>query len=451
MLRLTQRLDADCRFLFQKFSGKAAGELGWLVWSQALSTLLGIATIKILATLGPGDYGVYALAQTISVLLSITLFGPGEQSFLRFYYDFAAAGTANVYISLGARILLFLSSGLVALVLVVSVIPTWSWIGLAPSLILAAGTFAVIMAATAPLSSLMNLLRRRKENTFYLAIERGVTVGLLAALLGLGQLTAERAMLVMGGVAAAVAIGRGVVLRSVATDIATTTTADREIQRQMLAKIWKFGYPFAIWGIPGWLQINSDRWAILAMSSATEVGRFTILSVIANFLIAIPYGVLAQLFTPVVYQRLAPGTQEPIVSEGDRFIHLFVSLMIVLTVLSIGVTAVFGKDLIVLISSEEFQNYASLLPAISLGIGLFYVGQALSLKGMALQLPSKYIAAKVATGFLAVSGNIIGAYFFGVRGVALSSCLIGVLYVVWIARINRRIASSVTGIVVHRL
>lgn len=447
MLRLARRFDADYRFLLQKLSGRAAGEFGWLVWSQVLSTLLGLATVKVLATLGPSDYGVYALALTISALLSITLFGPGEQGFLRFYYDFAAAGAAHVYVGVGGRALLSLSSGLVALVLVASVMPTWSRIGLASSLVLAAGIFAVVMAAAAPLSSLMNLLRRRKENTFYVAIEKGGAVVLLAVLLGLDQLTAGRAMLVMAVVAAAVAMGRGAVLRNAATG--ATAPSDSETQRQMLGKIWKFGYPFAIWGIPGWLQINSDRWAILATSSAADVGKFTILAMIANFLIAIPYGVLTQLFTPVVYQRLAPGTLESAAREGERYIHLFVSLMAVLTILSIGATTMLGKELIVLISSAEFQNYASLLPLISLGVGLFYIGQALCLKGMALQIPGEYVMAKVVTGFLAVLGNVIAAYILGVVGVALCSCIVGGLYVAWIARVNRGITSPVMDTQAH--
>lgn len=439
MLRLARRFDADYRFLLQKLSGRAAGEFGWLVWTQALSTLFGLVTIKILATLGPSDYGVYALALTISALLGITLFGPGEQGFLRFYHDFAAAGLARIYAGIGGRILLFLSSGLVVLVLLISLMPAWSRIGLAPSLVVAAGVFAVVMASAAPLSSLLNLLRKRKENTFYVAIEKGGAVALLAVLLGLGQLTAERAMLVIAFVAAAVAVARGAMLRNAATG--TTGASGSETPRQMLGKIWKFGYPFAIWGVPGWLQVNSDRWAILATSSAADVGKFTILTMIANFLIAIPYGILAQLFTPVIYQRLVPGTLDLAAREGERYIQLFVSMMAVLTILSIGATAMLGRELIVVISSAEFQNYAPLLPLISLGVGLFYIGQALCLKGMALRMPGEYVTAKVVIGFLAVLGNVVAAYIFGVVGVAISACVVGGLYVAWIARINRGIAN----------
>lgn len=228
-------------------------------------------------------------------------------------------------------------------------------------------------------------------------------------------------------------------LRNAATG--TTGASGSETPRQMLGKIWKFGYPFAIWGVPGWLQVNSDRWAILATSSAADVGKFTILTMIANFLIAIPYGILAQLFTPVIYQRLVPGTLDLAAREGERYIQLFVSMMAVLTILSIGATAMLGRELIVVISSAEFQNYAPLLPLISLGVGLFYIGQALCLKGMALRMPGEYVTAKVVIGFLAVLGNVVAAYIFGVVGVAISACVVGGLYVAWIARINRGIAN----------
>ncbi len=61
-----------------------------------------------------------------------------------------------------------------------------------------------------------------------------------------------------------------------------------------------------------------------ALLTTSGVGVFAMMLTIANVLIAFPYGVLAQLFTPAAYRRLHDLGDGPRVGEGLRIIRVFV-------------------------------------------------------------------------------------------------------------------------------
>jgi len=57
-----------------------------------------------------------------------------------------------------------------------------------------------------------------------------------------------------------------------------------------------------------------------------------------------------------------------------------------------------GRELIILISSRDYVVYWYLLPLLCLGTGLFLTGQAQTVFGMALNQPKKYLMPKISIG-----------------------------------------------------
>ena len=429
-----------------RLSRRHASDLSWLVIGQAGALVLGVTSIKLLTSMGTDAYGRYALALTVAALLGALVFGPAEQGFLRFYFPAAERGTSRTYLGVLYRGLL---TAMAAFGTLTGLAAAWAWdgphAGLAP-MILAGGAFAIASAGATPLTGMLNLLGERRLNAVLQVIERAIVVAALWSLDHRGQLGVITALVAgtLGVVVAALARAwslRGAVSPDGPMDVAARGAARGEAARSVAA----FGAPFAVWGLAGWLQSSSERWIIGALLTTSGVGVFAMMLTIANVLIAFPYGVLAQLFTPAAYRRLHDLGDGPRVGEGLRIIRVFVMVVVALTAVSALATMVFGRMAVAWLSTPQFAAYWYLLPIVCVGTGLFYVGQALCLLGASLNTPRSYLTPKLVAGALAVALNTAAAWAFGLVGVAAASWLVGGIYAVSVARANSRMLHRMTA------
>ena len=100
--------------------------------------------------------------------------------------------------------------------------------------------------------------------------------------------------------------------------------------------------------------------------------------------------------------------------------------------------------MIMLLSNNKFIEYWYILPILCFGTGLFYIGESLTILGMVLNTPDKYMYTKIISGFLALFANIIFIIYFGVIGVAISICFMGVIYITFILYVNNKMCYSKT-------
>jgi O-antigen/teichoic acid export membrane protein len=421
-------------------SRRHASDLSWLVVGQAGALVLGIASIKLLTSMGTDAYGRYALVVTVFALLSALIFGPAEQGFLRFYFPAAERGSARTYVGVLFRgiVLAVASFGAVT-----ALAASWAWrradSGLA-LMVLAGGAFAVASAGTTPLAAMLNLLGQRRLNAILQVLERAMVVALLWSLARWGELSVTTALAAgTAGVLAAALSRTWALARVVAPDRSMDAAARRVARNDAVRSVASFGAPFAIWGLAGWLQSNSERWIIGTILTTSGVGVYAMMLTIANVLIAFPYGVMAQLFTPAAYRRLHDLDDSIRVAEGLRLIRVFVSGMVALMLASALVTLLFGRLAIAWLSSPAFAEFWYLLPVVCVGTGLFYVGQALSLVGASLNTPRIYLAPKLVAGGLALAVNAFVAWKFGLVGIAAASWVVGGVYVASVSRANARV------------
>ena len=311
---------------------------------QAGALVLGIVSIKLLTSMGTDAYGRYALVATVAALLSALVFGPAEQGFLRFYFPAAERGAARTYLGVLVRGLL---AAVAALTVVTGVAVSLVWsradAGLA-LVVLAGGAFAVVSAGATPLAAMLNLLGQRRLNATLHVMERVVVVALLWVLARSGRLSVTTALAAgTAGVLVAALARTWSLGRVVAADRPMDAVTRRAVRREAVTSVAAFGAPFAIWGLAGWLQSNSERWIIGTVLTTSGVGVYAMMLTIANVLIAFPYGVLAQLFTPAAYRRLHDLDDAPRVDEGLRLIRVFVSGMVGLTLASAIAMLAFGR------------------------------------------------------------------------------------------------------------
>jgi O-antigen/teichoic acid export membrane protein len=420
-------------------SRRHASDLSWLVIGQAGALALGIVVIKLLTSMGTDAYGRYALVLTVAALLSALVFGPAEQGFLRFYFSAVERGAARTYLGVLYRGLLV---AMAPFCVVTCLAAWWGWSGAASSLsplLLAGGAFAIASAGATPLAAMLNLLGRRRLNAILQVLERAIVVLALWALAGRGQLSVIAALLAgTGGVVVGALVRTWSLGGVVAADRPMDASVRRAARREAVRSVASFSAPFAVWGLAGWLQSNSERWIIGTVLTTSGVGVYAVMLTIANVLIAIPYGVMAQLFTPAAYRRLHDLDDRLRVDDGLRLIRVFVSGMVALTVVSAGVTLALGRIVVSWLSSPAFAEYWYLLPVVCVGTGLFHVGQALCLVGAAVNAPRIYLGPKLLAGALAVALNGAAAWTFGLMGVALASWAVGAVYTLSVVHANRR-------------
>ncbi len=421
-------------------SRRQASDLSWLVTGQAGALALGIVSLKLLTSMGTDAYGRYALALTVAALLSALVFGPAEQGFLRFYYPAAERGSSRTYVGVLYRGLL-LGATAFGVVTVIAAVCAWIRSGTALALAIAAGgAFATASAGTTPLAAMLNLLGRRRLNAMLQVFERVAVVLALWLLARRGSLSVATALVSGAAVLVVVSLVRALSInQAVPADEPMDAAGRRSARRDAVQSVASFGAPFAIWGMAGWLQSNSERWIIGTVLSTSDVGVFAMMLTIANVLIAYPYGVMAQLFTPATYRRLHDLRDGARVDEGLRLIRVFGVGMVALTVVAACVTLLFGRLAISWLSSPAFAASWYLLPVVCVGAGLFYVGQAVSLVGASLNAPRIYLVPKILAGLLAVALNTASASAFGLPGIAVASWVVGGVYVALVVRANARI------------
>lgn len=425
------------------FTWSHAVELSWLCAGQAVSLVLGVVTIKLLTSMGPSNYGTYALIGTIGTLSSSILFGPLEQGFVRFYYDYAKRGMARRFIKLFYRCLC--AGGIFCALCGLSLVFAGPWTGihLSPLLILSATLFVILSCTANPLNPMLNVLRRRRENAILQMLERLLGLLFLFIIFRLMAQTVTAALL-------ALCLTFGLVLAIKSVLLSFLQPADEPSNkarqscdhREMIRAVGRFGAPFAIWGLAGWLQSNSERWVILTYLSAADVGIYAVMMTLANYTIAVPQGILSQFATPFIYERFSESAGPGSRRKGSLYLRYFV-LSSAILVGFVALTAIMaGRSAIILLSNEHYAKYWYLLPLLCLGTGLFHVGQALCLRGLSLNLPHKYMFPKIVSGVLAVLLNILFVNLLGIHGIAVSVCVGGLLYLLMIAAVNMRIKAA---------
>jgi len=426
--------------IFKMLTLKNVSEIFWLSAGQLITMVLGVVSIKLLTSMGPEEYGKYSLVLTISALLSLVLYGPLEQGFLRFYFDYANKGMAKTYLKLFYKYLFF--AGFLCLLLAVLTIPAFVIMRKTyqTSFVFIVSLFVILLASSNSLSPMLNLLRKRKTNAIIQIFEKCLAIVFLYVVFSFTKLTALSAFMVLFlSILIVVAVKIVVLNTFVPNDDETNIHKLAASRKDIINVVKKFSMPFGIWGITGWLQLNSERWVIAHYLTTADVGIFAVMISIANYIVAIPCGILGQFVTPIIYNKyLSPDETSQRVSWHQIFTYYIIVTIAIVTIALI-VAIFFGYQIIMFVSDSKFVEYWHILPILCLGTGLFQVGQSLTVLGMLVNTPDKYLVPKICSGIFAVVANVFLIYYFGIVGAAISITFIGIIYLLLVLYVNNKI------------
>jgi len=209
-------------------------------------------------------------------------------------------------------------------------------------------------------------------------------------------------------------------------------------EAKWLNLIKSYSMPFAIWGIGGWAQTASDRWALQANGASRDVGLYSVLYQLGYGPITLLSNLVIQLISPILFARAGDGGNFSRLLKARNLNNVIIGFSLVLTLLAVVVTFLFQKQLLSLLVASDYQSVAPLLGWMVLAGGLFASGQVASLTLMSGNKTRSLMAPKIGSAAIALSANFLGARWLGVEGVVAAMVLQSVIYFVWILMVSAK-------------
>ncbi len=405
----------------------------WIVLGQAMAVLGALVGVRLLTELlDPTAYGELALGMTLATLVNQTVLGPLGNGVTRFYAPALEQRDVGGYLNAVRRLVLSATGIIVLLILLavagLLVAGRTDWI----AIVIAAFLFAILSGYTSILNGIQNAARQRSIVALHQGMESWARFLVAAGLLLWLGATSTVAMV---GYAAATILVLGsqyVFFRKTIHKIGAAA-AQGSWERQ----IWKYSWPFSIFGIFTWAQLASDRWALGLFATTQEVGLYAVLFQLGYYPMSMASGIATQFLAPIFYQRAGDA------SDSRRNAHVS-NLSWRLTGLALSATGiVFFAALLLhaqifrVFVAKEYGTVSHMLPWVMLSGGVFAAGQTVALNLMSQMKTHAMMGAKIITALLGVTFNFVGAYWYGTTGIVIAGVLFSVSYFIWMAVLSK--------------
>jgi O-antigen/teichoic acid export membrane protein len=422
-------MDSKIRSWFHRIL-RVKTEALWVLVGQtgnAVGILLGM---KILTQfLSPFEFGRLSIANTVVLFVSISLFGPLANGFMRFWSISHDRGQVEEFAFIADRY----AGWLLFLVLSISFVFSIfcfriGWLMAVALMVGAArGYFGLRLAV---------LLGARKRKIVALMNGGAAFLKPLAATLLVFLIVSNAECAMWGYLIPTLAILflvehfykhviEGELNRSL---IRSGNTVDAH---KMGKEILAFSWPFCVWGIFVWIHQSCDRWSLLAFHGADVVGAFSVVALVAAYPLMFASGVMLNLFMPVAYERAGDLSSRSGLKSAYQLILAMTVVYGFGAMMLIGLFGLFHETIILLMSNAEYVGFSYLLPALTLSWAFFYLGESLAAFGFIAKKPNIYIYPKVISAIIAALSAFYLSSEVGVRGVVWALGVSGGVYAAW--------------------
>jgi O-antigen/teichoic acid export membrane protein len=417
-------------------------EGSWIVISQIAVVAGALVLVRVLTEyLAPAQYGQLALGLTVAGLVNQVVMGGVTNGIGRFYSIAAEKQDLVGYLHATRYLLAYATAAAVAIGLILMASLYWlgysQWIGLAA----AALVFSVFSGYNSTLSAIQNAARQRAIVAFH-----GGADAWLKILLTVGF------VLWLGTSSTAVVIGyacSSLLITVSQLSFLRRTISQQQTQtanhQQWTPQIWAYSLPFTTWGAFTWMQQVSDRWALQAFASASDVGQYAVLFQLGFTPIALITGMAMSFLGPIMYQRSGDATDHARNTNVHRIGWWMTHFSLIVTLLGFAITFALHEWFFGLLVASEYRGISYLLPWVVLAGGIFAAGQMLSLKLMSEMKSSAMTTAKIVTALIGILLNVIGAALAGMQGVVWAMVAFSCIYFIWMAVLGRCALANNTG------
>jgi O-antigen/teichoic acid export membrane protein len=413
---------------------RVAGETAWVVIGQAFTMIGGLLTIKILArTLSKAEFGLVALGTTGVSFANLLVFGPLAQGLLRHWSTCRGDGRLSALYRLAHRWGLGAAGLTMAVGLALS-FAAWLWVGTHWVGVVAISSLVAVGTGWVSLPQSLLVAARRQRDVAWLgggaAVARALAAGGCVLLLGP---RAEWALLGQAVAAAGVVwFAQRALRRLQSADLRPPSgAADAGAGADLARSLRDYSWPFAVWGVFGWAQVGGDRWILQGFEGTAAVAGYAVISQLASFPLVFLTGILGMLGAPIAFSRRASSAGPEGRRRARHAVWLFVG---VYALGALGILAIYWLVhgwLVPLVSDSRYTVMSSLLPPLTLGWALYYLGQMFAQFGLLEGRSAEYIAPKIGSAVVLVVMGLVVCPRFGAAGLVWSVGVAGAVYAGW--------------------
>lgn len=426
-----------------KVHNRVIEEAFWLIIGQASSIFIGFFIMKLITKLGTTDYGKYSLTLSISAFFSSLLFGPIEQGIVRYYHEFEKNGNSKSIFRIYHFSLLFI--GLIILCTGL-LIRKFNFLEVQSVDLLVIVYYIILFSSSTSYNSVLNLLRIRKANSILQICEKILIWGLLLLIIGTEYFNFTFVLFIISISILIFFISKIYLVKRYLNNFSIQNENINTLKTlPSLNEIFLYISPFIIWGIAGWLQNNSEKWIISNFLSTSQLGIYSLMAVISNYIISTPVGILTQFVQPILFQRISTLSSLEALLLCKKYNRYIIGFIVVLTSFAVLITYFFQNFIIIFLSNESFTSSLNLLPIICLSLGIFNIAQVLANVGIVLKKPHKYFWIKLVIGALSVGFNFSFLKLFGLYGVAFGILFSSVVYLFLMNQANNKLISMLNN------
>lgn len=408
---------------------RLAKEGSWIIAGQIASVLGALVLVRVLTEyLDPAQYGQLALGLTVAGLVNQVVMGGIGNGIGRFYSIAAEKQDLHGYLSASRRLMGYATVAVLSIGLALMVGLLWlgysQWIGLAA----AALVFSVLSGYNSTLSGIQNAARQRAIVAFHGGLDAWLKI-LLAVGVVLWLGTSSTAVVIgYACTSLLITFSQLVFLRRIISQQHTDTPHRQQWMHQM----WAYSLPFATWGIFGWAQQSSPRWALEMFTTTDNVGLYSVLAQLGYTPIQTATAFAMTFLTPILFARAGdascPGRRENVRELTDSLAIFGATL----TGCAFIVAILFHSHIFQLFVSNRYSSASHYLPWIVLSGGIFSVAQVYASRMMALMVPNAMIAASIGSSVIGIISSYVGVYYLSLLGAVASLLLHSISYFLWI-------------------
>lgn len=429
------------------FMGKAykiRHELAWVIFGQGMAFIGGFVGIKLLTNfMSLESYGQLALGLTIAGVMNMFLYGPIANSIMRFY---SIAKEQNEFGSFfyAIKAVHWRYAGVVLLIGLPLVLVEWVWKGREWGvLVIFALLFGIVNGLNGSLSSLNGASRQRKVLALHQAADTWLRPIFAACAIyffvNAGYVAA------IGFLLATLLVGLSqyyFFTRGASTKLAINVLSSDESNRLALDRFFAYAKPFALIALFGALGTYSDKWLLVEMVGAREVGIYAAIYQIASAPISILTGMISQLMVPIIFERAGTMSNSYQIQRSSKLLFQTAIAFGLSMILVIMTAYYFGQPLIRILTTAEIAEHSQILWIIALALSMSGLAELLAVVGFKKNRPQAYILPKAiqAVSFLAM--GYISVKYFGILGAAIAGCVASAVYLMMVIAVNRRILQN---------
>ena len=283
---------------------RVSKEATWIIIGQAGTAIAGLFGVKLLTNvLSPGEFGKVALANTIVALVSTNfLFGPLGQGMMRFWAIAKDRASLSEFYAVSNQ----LKRNAIAISILAGsllVVTVFFMRGMEWSALLAVSCVVGIFGGWLGLRTSVFTAARKRQLVALLNIGNAFLRPVFAVCFIL-LLTSSAFWAMTGYLLAAivlVSLAEWFYQKKFAGSASSGTNLFGNISTGIKKEIISFSWPFAVWGIFGWVHLSADKWALQTFYGPEIVGPFAVVTLLAVYPLTFGSGFLSTLIVPVAY------------------------------------------------------------------------------------------------------------------------------------------------------